>query len=76
MKYRVKIDESFDKEADARSLMDFARNLMSKASSINEGLANEEIGYVDIHLCGHDEGKPCVKLEREELREKKIMTVR
>lgn len=68
MKYRVMLDLSFDKEADAKSLVDYAKNLQGKATSLNEGLANEEISNIDYHLCGHDEGKPCQKIERLEVR--------
>jgi len=75
MKYRVRIDQSFDKESDAQDFYNLARNLLSKAVNINEDNANEEISFCDIHLCGHDEGKPCIPMEREVLRENKVMTV-
>ena len=68
MKYRVRIDLSFDKESDARSLMDHAKSLSDKATSINEGDANEETAFCDLELCRHDEGLPCEKLERVEVR--------
>jgi hypothetical protein len=70
MKYRVRVDMSFDKESDAQSLMGFARSLAGQAESINEGDANEEIAFCDLELCGHDEGKPCTRLERVEVRKK------
>lgn len=68
MKYRVRIDLSFASEADARSLMAYAKNLFSKAVSINEGEGNEEIAFRDLEICRHDEGLSCEKLEREEIR--------
>ena len=68
MKYRVRIDLSFANEADARSLMAYAKNLSEKAVSINEGEVNEEIAFCDLELCRHDEGLPCEKLERVEIR--------
>ncbi len=68
MKYRVRIDLSFENEADARSLMAYAKNISSKAVSINEGGVNEEIAFYDFELCRHDEGLPCTKLERVEVR--------
>jgi hypothetical protein len=70
MKYRVKVDLSFDSEADAQLLMNYAKTLTGKAGSINEGEVNEEISYVDIHLCGHDESppQPCQNIERVEVR--------
>ena len=68
MKYRVRLDLSFDNEADARSLMDYAGTLTDKAVSISEGKSNEEIAFCDLEICRHDEGLPCEKLERVEIR--------
>jgi len=68
MKYRVRIDLSFDREADAKSLMAYARQISSKAVSINEGGSAEEISFCDLELCRHDEGLPCTKVERLEVR--------
>ena len=68
MKYRVRIDLSFSSEADARSLMTYAKGFSSKAASMNEGAPNEEIAFCDLELCGHDENVPCIRLERLEVR--------
>ena len=68
MKYRVRVDLSFDNEADARSVMDYAKNLSGEAVSLNEGETNEEIAFCDLEICRHDEGLPCEKLERVEVR--------
>ncbi len=68
MKYRVRVDLSFESEAEAQSLMDYARTLTGKAVSTNEGEANEEISFCDLELCGHDEGLPCTRLDRLEVR--------
>jgi hypothetical protein len=68
MKYRVRIDLSFAGEADAQALMAYARGLSDKAVSINEGEVNEEIAFCDLEICRHDEGLPCEKLERFEIR--------
>ena len=68
MKYRVRLDLSFDNKEDADSLMETAKKLQGKAVSINEGKPEEEIAYIDYHLCGHDEGKSCQKIERMEIR--------
>ena len=70
MKYRVRIDLLFESEADAQSLMAYAKNLSEKAVSINEGEANEEIAFCDLELCRHDESfsEGCEKLERVEIR--------
>ncbi len=67
MKYRVRIDLFFANEADARSLMAYAKNLSSKAVSINEGEVNEEIAFSDLEICRHDEGGSCDTLERVEI---------
>ena len=68
MKYRVRLDLSFDAEKEAQDLMDYARQLSDKAVSINEGRDNEEISFCDLELCRHDEGLPCTGLERVEVR--------
>ena len=68
MKYRVRLDLSFDNEADAQALMNYAKRASKKAVSIREGEVNEEIAFVDLELCRHDEGLSCTKLERVEVR--------
>ena len=68
MKYRVRLDLSFDSEADAQTLMTYAKGASSKAVSINEGSDNEEISFCDLELCRHDEGLPCTRLDRVEIR--------
>ena len=68
MKYRVRLDLSFDIEADAKLLMNYARKISGKAVSVNEGEANEEISFCDLEICRHDEGLPCTRLERVEVR--------
>ncbi len=68
MKYRVRMDLSFDDEVDARSLMDYARGLSDKAVSINEGRDSEEISFSELEICRHDEGLPCTRLQRVEVR--------
>ncbi len=68
MKYRVRLDLSFEREADALFLMAYAKQLSAQAVSINEGEVNEEIAFCDLEICRHDEGLPCEKLERVEIR--------
>ena len=68
MKYRVRMDLSFADEADARSLMAYVENLSGEAVSLNEGEPNEEISFYDLEICRHDEGLPCEKLDRVEIR--------
>ena len=71
MKYRVRLDLLFANEADAKLLMNYAKKISTKAVSINEGEVNEEIAFCDLELCRHDEGLPCEKLERVEIRKLK-----
>ena len=72
MKYRVRLDLSFDNESDAQVLMDYAKQLSSKAVSINEDRDNEEISFCDLEICRHDEGLPCTKLDRVEVRKSEV----
>jgi len=72
MKYRVRVDLSFSNEADAQALMDYAKGLSNKAISINEGNPNEEISFCDMEICRHDEGLPCERLERVEIRKREV----
>ena len=74
MKYRVRLDLSFDKEADAKLLLNYAKKISAKATSINEGKVNEEIAFCSYELNGHDENKSCQLIERVEVR--KLSTVR
>ncbi len=71
MKYRVRLDLSFDSEADAQALMNYAKRVSKKAVSIREGEVNEEIAFCDLELCRHDEGLPCTRLDRVEVRKLK-----
>jgi len=71
MKYRVRMDLSFVDQADAQALMVYAQELSNKAVSINEGEPNEEIAFCDLEICRHDEGLPCTRLERVEVRKLK-----
>ena len=64
MKYRVRVDLSFDKEADAILLMNYAKVKAKFAVSINEGEPNEEISFVSSEICRHDEGGSCEMMER------------
>jgi len=68
MKYRVRLDLSFPSQADAQTLMDYAKNISAKAVSLNVGQPNEEVSFCDLEICRHDEGLPCTRLERIEVR--------
>ena len=68
MKYRVRTDLSFDSEADARAFMAFAKQISAKSVSVNEGEVNQEISFCELEICRHDEGLPCTRLDRLEIR--------
>ncbi len=68
MRYRVRVDLGFPEEADARALWEHAKALAAKATSLNEGAANEEVSYGELEICRHDEGQPCLRQERIEIR--------
>ena len=68
MKYRVRLDLSFAGKTEADSLLAYAKNLSGQAVSINEGEPDEEIAFYDLEVCRHEEGLPCEKLERVEIR--------
>ena len=68
MKYRVRVDLSFANQSDAQTLMDYAKGIANKAVSINESLVDEEISFCDLEICRHDEGLPCTRLDRLEVR--------
>jgi len=72
MKYRIRVDLSFADESDARLLMNYAETLTGKAISINEGSDNEEISFCDLEICRHDEGLPCTRLDRVEVRKLEV----
>jgi len=74
MKYRVRLDLSFDIKADAQALMNYAKRAGKKAVSIREGEVNEEISFMDFEICQHDDPslvQGCTKLERVEVRKLK-----
>ena len=68
MKYRVRLDLSFENETDAQTLMAYAKTISGKAVSIKEGDANQQISFCDLEICRHEEGLPCQKVERVEIR--------
>lgn len=75
MKYRIRMDISFDDESTAKSLFETVKKSSSKASSINEGKPSQEISYIEYEICGHDEGKECQTIEKIEIRNIKISGV-
>ena len=43
-----------------------------KAVSVNEGEVNQEIAFCELEICRHDEGLPCSKLVRIEVRKLEV----
>lgn len=78
MKYKVDITCRFDNESDAKTLMDFAKNLVAKATSINEDKINAEISYILTEKCYHDElpTKPCEITEKQEVHKGHVVIVK
>lgn len=72
MIYRIRMDLSFKDEATARTLMNYAKTLSEEATSVNEGEDNKEIAFCDLEVCRHDEGLPCTRLERVEVRKLEV----
>ena len=50
MKYRVRVDLSYEKKSDADDLMASVKSAASPAVSINEGRDNEEISFCEYEL--------------------------
>jgi len=67
MKYRVRVDLSFDSETDATNLMNYAKIMAGRAVTIKAEMPDKEVSFCDFELCGHDEGRPCQRIERVEV---------
>lgn len=67
--FRIIVDLTFDstKKGVARGLYNHAKAQVAKAININPGSVWEEIGYVELHRCGHGTGKDCTLIEKEEV---------
>jgi len=61
------------KRAQAEALRDQLIPLLTKASVINEGAANEERGFIEVEKCLHDEGGACEVLGRWEVGRGKVI---
>jgi len=70
MLYRARIDLCFDKEDTARTILDGAKSVLSEAAKITRQYELiDEVSFVEIHKCYHDEElpKPCEIIERIEV---------
>ena len=66
MKYRVRLDLSFDSEADAKALMSYVRIAIPKSLNINIGKLNAETSFCMLEQCYHDEGGSCKLIDKVE----------
>lgn len=71
MKIRVRMDLAFDitKRTEAEQLRDALVPFAQHAVNIHEGEDNQEIGYIEVENCHHDEvpPKPCELIARWEV---------
>lgn len=67
MKYRVRMDMSFETETNAQALMNSGKALISQAVNVNAGREDAILSFCALELCRHDEGLPCTLLERVEV---------
>ena len=70
MLYRVRIDLAFNTEDISQAVFDKAKTVLSKAVKIaRQGEPTNEISFIEIHKCYHDEElpKPCEIIERIEV---------
>jgi len=77
MKYRARIDFSFENLSDAQALLAYAKTMQGKVVSYNEGKVNEELSHCDLHRCFHDESptKPCESMEKIEIKKLPVRAV-
>ncbi len=66
MKYRVRLDMSFETETNAQTLMNSGKALIGQAVNVNEGREDAILSFCALELCRHDEGLPCTLVERVE----------
>lgn len=61
MFYRIRIDMAFTEEDAVRDIEDKTLDHLANAVVINPGHTNQEIGYIRLEKCYHDEQppKPC-----------------
>jgi hypothetical protein len=64
MKYRVRMDMSFQAETDAQSLMNAGKNLADRAVSPETDAGGAVPSFCELEMCLHDEGLPCAVIER------------
>lgn len=77
MLVRVRMDLAFkvSNQSQAEKLRDALIPFTSHAVNVNEGQTNQEIGFIDVEKCYHDETptKPCEKVARWEVGKGKVI---
>lgn len=73
--FRIRMDITLPPEAENHrdKIKDALLPFMQYGVVINEGLPNEERGYIDIERCGHRIGEPCDKIARWEIGKGKVL---
>ena len=63
MLYRIRVDLKFPQKSDSDEVWTALRGYLN-----NKDIRNlaEETSYIEYHECYHDEGKPCLSIERFE----------
>jgi len=65
MNYRITLDLAFSKQASAQAVLKTAKDHLKNAATINPEEQYEEIGYIQLVKCYHDEDPvaPCEIIE-------------
>ena len=73
--FRVRMDLVLPEEAGqyADQIKDALIPFLSNAVIINEGLPNEESGYIEVERCGHRLNQSCEKIARWEVGKGKVL---
>lgn len=65
MKKRIRVDLIFPENYDITEIREMLLKHFPKSEAI-DGRTERIQSFVDVELCGHDEGKPCQKISRHD----------
>ncbi len=73
--FRIRMDLVLPKEAEqyADQIQTALTPFLNNAVIINEGLPNEESGYIEVERCGHRLNQSCEKIARWEVGKGKVL---
>lgn len=65
MFYRIILDLAYSSDTNPKSIMAHAKTLFKDAQTINPGQPTQEVGFIQLQKCYHDENpfKPCEVIE-------------